>query len=374
MVASADPRLAEDLARQLPDLQLVWRSNPESVLRDSLQSAPDAVVLADDLPGVDLVELLGVLRARSQLAHTSWLILASEELALRCARGGADTVLPRDIASTELLAAQLRNALNRTERRRQLEQQLSSLRSELAEMQSADASRDQLMHMLVHDLKNPITAVLGLLEMALEDNKDLGSDLVQLVTMAREEAQLVLSLSTNLLDVRKMQAGRMHLSPRPLDSIEIQRLLALAQSDVGVGLRERRLDLEIEELPEFQADPEILRRILTNLLSNAVKHTYPGGSIRIHARAGADSVLFSCIDDGEGILAEDLPRLFSAFEQSRLTLHSRLDTGLGLAFCRLAIEQHGGRIWVESTRWQGARFHFSLPLPAEDEVEADLLA
>ena len=79
---------------------------------------------------------------------------------------------------------------------------------------------------------------------------------------------------------------------------------------------------------------------------------------------------FTLRDDGEGIPADDIPNLFAAFEQSRLTLHGRFDTGMGLAFCKLAIEGHGGRIWVESVRGKGATFTFVLPL-ARDEEDDD---
>jgi signal transduction histidine kinase len=118
-----------------------------------------------------------------------------------------------------------------------------------------------------------------------------------------------------------------------------------------------------------------LRRIYANLLSNAMKHTTTGGVITILAEALGGELLCTIHDDGEGIPADDIPNLFAAFEQSRLTLHGRFDTGMGLAFCKLAVEGHGGRIWVESERGHGASFYFAMPLGLEtdDDDFADLL-
>ena len=119
-------------------------------------------------------------------------------------------------------------------------------------------------------------------------------------------------------------------------------------------------------------DPEILRRVLANLISNALKHTTTGGLILVVVKGTPDAVQVTVRDDGEGIPADDIPNLFAAFEQSRLTLHGRFDTGMGLAFCKLAVEEHGGQIWVESERGKGATFYFTLPL-AQDAEDDDFV-
>ena len=194
--------------------------------------------------------------------------------------------------------------------------------------------------------------------------------------LAREETYHLLHLSVNMLDVRKIQAGKMKLNTEPVFAVQFAEVIEQARGDVGVGMRERHLRIQIPpELPPVLADPEILRRIYANLLSNAMKHTTSGGVITVLAQPQGSELLCTVRDDGEGIPAEDIPNLFAAFEQSRLTLHGRFDTGMGLAFCKLAVEGHGGRIWVESERGQGASFYFTLPLDmdTEDDDFADLL-
>ncbi|WP_295823134.1 ATP-binding protein, partial [uncultured Deinococcus sp.] len=172
----------------------------------------------------------------------------------------------------------------------------------------------------------------------------------------------------NMLDVRKIQAGKMNLRRELVFSPMFEEIMEQARGDVGSGLRDRHVRVEVEQdLSPASVDPEILRRVLANLLSNAMKHTTTGGVISLLVRAVPDGVQVAVCDDGEGIPAEDIPNLFAAFEQSRLTLHGRFDTGMGLAFCKLAIEEHGGTIWVESERGKGATFYFNLPLAADAE-------
>ncbi|MFN3267227.1 MAG: sensor histidine kinase, partial [Deinococcales bacterium] len=125
----------------------------------------------------------------------------------------------------------------------------------------------------------------------------------------------------------------------------------------------------------FSADEDIVRRILTNLVSNAYKHTLVGGRIVIEARPLENAIEIAVHDDGEGIPAEDIELIFKDFERSRLTGNTRFDTGMGLAFCKLAVEQHGGKIWVRSTRAQGSSFFFTLPqvVAQPDDVEVEVL-
>jgi len=169
-----------------------------------------------------------------------------------------------------------------------------------------------------------------------------------------------------------MQEGKLHLNKRLLGSGALDELIEQAVGDVGAAAAERRIGRQVPPgLPLFEADPELLRRVFANLVSNAVKHTRRGGRVEVSAQPRAGEVLVAVRDNGEGIPAEDLGRIFNPFEQSRVTVHDRFDTGLGLTFCKLAIERHGGRIWVESVRGEGSQFYFTLP--GRQVVEDDLV-
>lgn len=368
-VASAHADAVEQLRPYLEGVDLRHIAHADSLLAATRVTPPDVVVLHADLPStVGLTELLSMLRARDELAATHWLAVGSRGLgALLMA--GADALMAEG-TPPQGTALQIKAMLGRVRRIREGEARARALQERIQAWEHEERVRDQLVHMLVHDLKNPISAIMGILEVAIIDSGRVPADILDLLRLARDESQHLLQLAVNMLDVRKMQAGKLHLNRQLLFAPMLEDVLALARTDVGVAVGDREIAVSLD--PGFtpvSADPDILRRIFANLISNAIKHTAPGGLIEIQIHQDGDELACSVRDDGEGIPEDDLPNLFSAFEQSRLTLHSRFDTGLGLAFCKLAIEQHGGRIWVDSVRGEGATFTFTLPLMQEDEEE-----
>ncbi|KEF33714.1 histidine kinase [Deinococcus sp. RL] len=370
-VVSPGPQQAAELAAALPEAEVVHVPGAEALLREAHVRPPAAALLYDRTPGVPLAEVLPLLRQRAELAGTHWLAVGQTGLGALLA-AGADA-LASDATPPAALALQVRALLARAAAYAEAQDRIARLQGRLDDWEHEERVRDQLVHMLVHDLKNPITAVLGLLEVVEEDAR-LPDDLRELLRVARDETQHLLHLSVNMLDVRKMQAGKMRLRPELVFSPMFADVIAQACGDVGSGLRDRLVDVQVAPgLSPTRADPEILRRVLANLVSNALKHTAAGGAIRIRVWQAEDQTFLSVADDGEGIPAEDLPNLFAAFEQSRLTLHGRFDTGMGLAFCKLAVEEHGGRIWVESERGVGTTFTLTLPLATDNDDEDEFV-
>lgn len=360
------------LAPHLPQAELYYAPDSDALLKAVYSSVPDVVVLSTRLPTlVALPEVMALMRSRPEMAATFFVVLGDKGV-LELVQVGGDMVVLSSVPPA-VMAQQIDSALRRSREVRALQERAQLLSRRLEEWEHEERVRDQLIHMLVHDLKNPITAILGLLDLVRTDLR-LPQDLADMVKLSREEAQHLLHLSVNMLDVRKIQAGKMNLNPVLLFAPMLEETIAQASGDVGSGLDERHLRIDVPPgLTPIQADPEILRRIFANLLSNALKHTRAGGNIGVKVRELTDDLEFSVSDDGEGIPAEDIPNLFAAFEQSRLTLHGRFDTGMGLAFCKLAVEGHGGRIWVESQRGVGSTFFFTLPLDQPEEDEAELI-
>ncbi|MFC4454911.1 HAMP domain-containing sensor histidine kinase [Deinococcus sonorensis] len=366
LVAASDPLRSVTLGGLVPGSELRPVSDTESLLREAHLTPPDVVVLYTDTPSkLPLPDVLTMLRSRPELAHTRWLAVGTQGLG-PLLQAGADALMS-DTTPSEALATQVQTMLDRVRQGRELAERHQLMQRRMESWEHEERVRDQLVHMLVHDLKNPITAVLGLLEVVGEDER-MPEDMRELLDLAREETQHLLHLSVNMLDVRKIQAGKMKLNTELVFASKLLEVIEQARGDVGAGLRERHLRVDIpQSIRPVYADPEILRRIYANLLSNAMKHTTTGGVITVLAQERGQELLCSIRDDGEGIPAEDIPNLFAAFEQSRLTLHGRFDTGMGLAFCKLAVEGHGGQIWVESERGRGATFYFTLPLEAETD-------
>ncbi|GGN39673.1 ATP-binding protein [Deinococcus daejeonensis] len=369
VVTSQEAR-AQALVPLLPRVNVVHAPSAEFLMRESHVTIPDVVLLYTDTPGVPLHQVLPMLRQRAELGGTHWLAVGSQGLG-EMLGAGADALIS-DVTPPEALALQVRALLGRAQQFRDTLGRVATLQRRMDTWEHEERVRDQLVHMLVHDLKNPIAAVMGLLEIVQEDPR-VPEDNRELLKVARDETQHLLHLTVNMLDVRKIQAGKMNLRRELMFTPMFREVVELARGDVGSGLRDRHIRIEVEpDLSPASVDPEILRRVLANLISNALKHTTTGGLVAIGVKGTPDAVQVTVRDDGEGIPAEDIPNLFAAFEQSRLTLHGRFDTGMGLAFCKLAVEEHGGQIWVESERGKGAAFYFTLPL-AQDAEDDDFV-
>ncbi|GEM48002.1 sensor histidine kinase [Deinococcus cellulosilyticus] len=351
-------------------------ATPEELLQLTHQGVPSAIVLREGFSSsLSLPDLMAILSRRPDLGSTRMIAVVPVSQMQASFEGGADVVLPPD-TSLPTLAQAVKRSLDRVTRESKFQTDVEELQKKVENHVKDERTRDQLVHMLVHDLKNPITAILGLLEIVKDDGERLiPPDLMNMIELAREESQHLLYLAANMLDVRKMQAGKMVLSLVHIRPNELEQVIEQAKLDVGIALKERRITVNVDRrFNHVPVDRDILRRIFANLISNAVKHTRTGGLIEVVVRSSASALELAVRDNGEGIPAQDIPNLFAAFEQSRLTMHSRFDTGMGLAFCRLAVEQHGGRIWVESERGKGARFYFTLPLEKHEDDDVEVLS
>jgi PAS domain S-box-containing protein len=230
--------------------------------------------------------------------------------------------------------------------------------------------RDDLTHMIVHDLRTPLTSVLsGLQTLALTP---LDASQGELLAIAVSGGETLLGLINDLLDVAKMESGTLALDYGPVRPAELAaealRQVALLAREKGVTLEDASDAGGEGEVP-VRADREKLLRTLVNLLGNAIKFTPPGGKVTLHAETDGGEVAgtacearFSVTDTGEGIPEEALGRIFEKFGQVETRRSGRkMSTGLGLTFCRMAVEAHGGHIRVESEPGAGSTFSFTIP-------------
>lgn len=342
----------------------------EQLLYHTQGSVPEALVmehgLAAKVPQLDLVALL---RRRKALANVPFVYLGPADPDVHSAviASGADAYLTLPTRPT-VVKAHLQRMLDRRGAERSLRQALEQARHFEQAYQQSERMKDDLIHMLVHDLKSPIASVMGLLDHSLEMlRSDGGSGVEDLLSLARSESQHLLNLAANILDVRRMKEGQMPYEPADIESLS--ELAKEALGDVSGGPRDRNFGFLVRpEAERVVGDPKLLRRVLANLMANAIKHTRRGGYIDFRAWRQDDGFVLSVRDDGEGIPDADQKRIFNAFEQSRHTIHDRYDTGMGLTFCKLAVEKHGGKIWVESKVGRGSTFYFTIP----DRVPADV--
>jgi signal transduction histidine kinase len=224
--------------------------------------------------------------------------------------------------------------------------------------ESLARAREELSRMLVHDLRGPISGVLAALEL-LRENASLDGDGKRLLDLAERNARRQVSLVDGILELSRLEEGSLPVRrtdvyvPALVDEV-IGRTLPAAQAR-GLSLVS---DLP-SDLPPVRADAGLVARVVENLLTNAVKFSPPGsGSVRLEGRIEGDSVVLAVRDSGPGICKELRPRLFEKFAVGNLPGRG---SGLGLPFCRLAVEAQGGRMWLEHPG-PAAVFSFSLPL------------
>jgi PAS domain S-box-containing protein len=242
---------------------------------------------------------------------------------------------------------------------------------DITERKNFDDLRNDLLSMIYHDLRSPLANVVSSLDV-LESMLPLDEDpaLRSLLSIAIRSSERISRLTNSLLDIRRLETGQPIVnqqlaSPTELilDALEAVRMIAEGKN--------QQLVSEIQtDLPNLWVDADMIRRVLINLVENAVKYTPSGSQIHVGAHQSSESHLVELWvrDNGPGIPAVDRERIFDKYARLQ-SKDGPKGFGLGLAFCRLAVEKHGGRIWVDSENQVGSTFHFLLPVALENHKE-----
>lgn len=242
-------------------------------------------------------------------------------------------------------------------------------RIEKLRLRSTLKTRDDLTHMIVHDLRSPLTIVTGYVG-ALEQivGTKLSADEAECVTAALRGTDDMRDMITTLLDLGRLEAGEM---PLRLETVDVGELANKVAGRFGPVLGQRSLNCDVPPEPVMvRCDGDVIRRVIANLITNAVKYTRSDGNILVGVEVHDATVVFSVIDDGAGIPAAEHQHIFEKFGQTESGSQHQHSSGIGLAFCRMAVEAHGGKIGVASEVGSGSTFHFSLPLRKEAPMSA----
>lgn len=236
---------------------------------------------------------------------------------------------------------------------------------DVAERKRLEEMREFLTHAIVHDLNNPLTSIMAGAEMAAECPGHLpgcaNRDQLALVSEAALEMRKMIS---DILDINRMEQGKMKLGRSSCSPSE---MIGSAASAMALAAKYGSRGIAAAGatgLPGVMADERIIRRVLENLSANALRYAPQGTTVKLSASAGRrGTVRFSVSDEGPGVKRDHLPRIFDKYFQSApAAAGSRAGKGIGLAFCRLAIEAHGGRVWAENLRPKGFSVRFELPV------------
>jgi PAS domain S-box-containing protein len=232
-----------------------------------------------------------------------------------------------------------------------------------ADSQQAVRTRDHVLAVVSHDLRNSIGAIATSARLLLHGTTDEAQRTRRAQTIIRA-CERMNRLMQDLLDASRLQAG--HALSIDRGAQDVAGILRDACESFRAPAENKLIAVECHvpaDAPQVFADRDRVMQVLSNLLSNAVKFTPEGGTIALHAEREADAVHFRVSDTGPGIRTEDVAHIFERFYQATAT--ATMGTGLGLPIAKGIVEAHGGRIWAESKPGIGATFHFTLPIVVE---------
>jgi signal transduction histidine kinase len=246
-----------------------------------------------------------------------------------------------------------------------VQKRTEELRKKNEEVLSLSKQKDKLLGMAAHDLRNPLTAIMGYLELMRTslssdiNREELKADLEKTSNVARHMHALL----NDLLDVSKIEAGKISLN---LDLVDVEEII---QSNARLHKRiaeQKGITLDAsfpESIEKMWLDPLRISQVLNNLISNAIKFSQKGDSITITAKKAGNYLEVSVADTGQGISPGEMDCLFQAFQQtSTKATGGEAGIGLGLAIAKKVVELHGGKIRVDSTKGIGSKFSFVIPL------------
>ncbi|XXX72542.1 response regulator [Sorangium sp. So ce134] len=333
----------------------------EEAIQQFERHRPDCVLLDVRMPGMDGFAVCARIRSLPEGASTPIVFLT----ALRdvdtfdsALRAGGDDFLTKPVRPSELLA-RVKAALRLRRLGAELREHVELVRQQRDALMRLQLQKEQLTAFVVHDLKNPVSSMDLHAQFLLRD-RALPEPARDSARQIRDQARSLLRLIYNLLDISKSEEGRLAPERARVDLralvLEAFAALDLRASAGSVALR------EAVEAPAVHADPDLLRRTLENLLENAVHHAPAGTAVTVSAVKDGAAVEIRVADAGPGVPAEMRARVFDRFVQlggGEEALH-RTGRGLGLAFCKMAVEAHGGTIRIEDNA-PGAVFCVRLP-------------
>ena len=277
---------------------------------------------------------------------------------VKAIEAGGDDFLTKP-HNRQILGARLRSLLR-------LKFATDALEESYRKLRELEKVRDDLMKMIVHDLKSPLTSVLAALEMVLDgDFGAVSEPQRRALGDAEAKAEDLLALIEDLLEVARIEETSIQLDIQPIAPAALLTEI-LHEWEMRLAQEEAAATMDVaDDAPVFHADKGLVKRVFSNLIQNALTHSPRNVTISIRARrdGATDGVLFTVADNGPGIPKEYHEIIFRKFEQAKTPSAPRVrSSGLGLAFCKLAVEAHGGRIWVQSAEGKGSQFHFTLPV------------
>jgi signal transduction histidine kinase len=334
--------------------EIAEAADGEGALAAVEEQLPDVVLLDVMMPGIDGNEVCRRLKADPSTEPVPVILVTAqrgrEERLAGIAAGAADFLSkPVDLSDLRL---RVRNAVHT----KRLFDQIQKEYQRVAELEKV---RDSLVHMIVHDMRSPVAAIQSALQLVeLEAQGVLDDDLMECVTGATTSTKKLAAMINSMLDVSKLEAGEM---PLERSTVDLNRIVGDAITTLGP--ESARIRREQTQRATTSCDTGIICRVLVNLISNAHDYSPSGEPVTVSVGTRNGSGRVSITDRGPGIPDDQRARIFEKFAQvENRKKAGKASPGLGLAFCKLAVEAHEGTIGVDSADRQGSTFWFELPL------------
>jgi two-component system, sensor histidine kinase and response regulator len=324
----------------------------ELALQAAFDEAPDLILLDINMPLMNGYEVCERLKADENLKSVPVIFISALDDMfdkVKAFRVGAVDYVTKPFQFEEVEArVRAHLALRRKE---------CLLQKSLAQQKELERLRDSLVHMIVHDMRSPLTVIstcLNMLQEGLAADRRAADELLQ---EADSAASALNKMTTQLLDISRLEAGQMPLKKERHD---LAQTMQVTSESLAALARGRRISLKVPPSSMAYYDADIVGRVVANILANAFKFTPPDGQITLTVARQTEFFRVVVIDNGRGIPPEHQQKIFDKFAQVELR-NKYVGTGLGLAFCKLAVEAHGGQIGVESELGHGSAFWFTLP-------------
>ncbi|HEX6061667.1 MAG TPA: response regulator [Candidatus Limnocylindria bacterium] len=371
LVVDDEPSNVELIVRRLGGngYETLTASNGHDAIAIATKEQPDLILMDIMMPGLDGWQATRLLKGDPKTANIPVVFVTARDRPEDVAQGfeaGGIMYVNKPVEPVELFA-RVRNAIY-------MKRLQDDLRNKNEDLKRLESSRQELIGMLGHDIRNLANSVVAFLQLArMGELTPDRPEFAQLLGLSEANIAEVLRMVNALLDVYKMEEGRLEAvaGVNKLADVVKRSFAQLIPEAMAKGIA------LVERIPDDTTvfiDAGLIVRVLTNLVSNAIKHTPGGGSVTIDAEsASADSIVVRVTDTGPGIPEADAAHVFDRFYQTD-TGRSRGGTGLGLAFCKLAVELHGGKIGVANGGQPGAIVEFTIPsaarVPAAEPVTA----
>jgi two-component system sensor histidine kinase/response regulator len=354
---SEENRLAAKTALEDEGYRVTLASGGKEAIAAFETEPPDCIVLDARMPETDGFAVCEHIRALPLGAETPIIFLTALrdiDTFDRALKAGADDFLSKPVRPAELLV-RVQSALKLRMMSREFREHYDLLRHQRDALIRVQLQKERLMAFVVHDLKNPVNSMDLHAQVLLRD-KTIAPSIRDSATQIRIAARNLTRMILNLLDMSKADEGK--LAPI-LSTLDLPALAHEIVSELEVTGRTRGVKIECRiDVATIAAEEDLLRRLLTNLVENAIRHAPSESVVRVTATADANTTELRIADSGAGVPLDMRDKIFEPFEQ--IEAKGGNGRGLGLAFCRIAVEALGGRIWLEDAK-SGAAFCMSFP-------------